>query len=135
MYRLQKQLIISYEARLLAVRRVITNPGRRTPGVDGVIWNTELELMNTVNLLRDLSKYQSKPVKRIYIPKPGKDEMRPLGIPTIFDRAVQALAYIALIPVAETRADTRSFGSRPYRSTKDAIQYLFFLLAAHKKKC
>lgn len=134
-FRLQRQLIISYETRMLAVRRVITNPGRKTPGVDGVIWETELELVNTVKLLRNLSAYQAKQVKRIYIPKPGKDEIRPLGIPTIFDRAVQALAYIALIPIAETRVDKRSFGFRPYRSTKDAIQYLFLLLAAHKKKC
>ena len=82
-----------------------------------------------VKRLRDLSKYESIPVRRVYIPKPGSTDKRPLGIPTMYDRAVQTLMYYALLPIAEYRADPRSFGFRPYRSAKDAIQYIHFVIA------
>lgn len=129
---LQRKLIISYEARLLAVRRVITNQGRKTPGVDNILFETDNQLMEVVNILSNLSKYKAMPVKRVYIPKEHSDELRPLGIPTQFDRAVQALLAIALLPISECRADLRSFGFRPFRSTKDAIQYIYLLSSRNK---
>jgi RNA-directed DNA polymerase len=73
-------------------------------------------------------KYRAQPLKRIYIPKPGKDTKRPLSIPTMYDRAMQALYALALQPVAETCADKRSFGFRLFRSAQDASQYAFFCL-------
>jgi RNA-directed DNA polymerase len=73
-------------------------------------------------------QYQAQPLKRIYIPKPGKDTKRPLSIPTMYDRAMQALYALALQPVAETLADSRSFGFRLFRSAQDASQYLFVCL-------
>lgn len=71
------------------------------------------------------SHYHSQPLRRIYIPKPGKDTKRPISIPTIHDRAMQALYALALQPVAETTADTRSFGSRLFRCAQDAGDYAF----------
>lgn len=126
--RFQRQLIISFEARLLAVRRVITNPGSKTPGIDGIVWSTEEDFNNAVKDLLNLADYAAKPVKRVWIPKPGTSDKRPLGIPTMFDRAVQALLYIALLPISESRADKRSFGFRPYRSARDVVTYIYLVL-------
>jgi len=73
-------------------------------------------------------RYIAQPLKRIYIPKPGKNTKRPLYIPTMYDRAMQALYALALQPVAETSADNRSFGFRLFRSAQDASQYAFLCL-------
>nr|QNO47319.1 hypothetical protein JEFCCPNJ_00001 [Methanosarcinales archaeon ANME-2c ERB4] len=73
-------------------------------------------------------KYKAKPLRRVYIPKPGTNKKRPLGIPTMHDRAMQALHAIALQPIAETTADPRSFGFRLHRSTQDVRQYGFCCL-------
>lgn len=121
---LQYLLTHSYYGKLLAVRIVTQNQGARTPGIDGERWLRPHEKMQAT-LSITCNKYKAKPLKRIYIPKPGKDTKRPLSIPTMFDRAMQALYALALQPVAETCADKRSFGFRLFRSAQDAAQYAF----------
>jgi len=121
--RLQTQLVRKYEARALAVWTVITNPGGKTPGVDKVVWRASNDLSEVIVKLRNLRNYKAQPVRRVYIPK-SNGSLRPLGIPTCFDRAVQTLWSFALIPIAECSADERSFGFRPHRSTRDAAIWL-----------
>lgn len=125
----QEQLVRSYSARALAVRSVTSNDGRNTPGIDGIVWDTPLKRYKAVTKLGTISpsNYVPSPVKRIHIPKPN-GEKRPLGIPTLIDRAYQTLWNMAILPIAESTADTRSYGFRPYRSTKDAAGYVALLL-------
>jgi len=125
--RLQYLLTHSYSAKLLAVRIVTQNRGSRTPGTDGERWLRPHEKMRAV-LSITRKRYVAQPLKRIYIPKPGKDTKRPLSIPTMYDRTMQALYALGLQPVAETRADKRSFGFRLFRSAQDASQYAFLCL-------
>ncbi len=121
--KLQYLLSKSYYGRLLAVKRVISNKGKKTAGVDGEIWSTSASRYRAV-LRLGIKSYRSKPLKRTYIKKKnGKD--RPLGIPTMYDRARQALHMLTLDPVAEVVLDNNSFGFRKYRSTHDACAYLF----------
>ncbi len=125
--RLQYLLTHSYSAKLLAVRTVTRNRGARTPGIDGERWTSQSDKMRAA--LRLTSKqYRAQPLKRVYIPKPGKDTKRPLSIPTMHDRAMQALYALALQPVAETCADKRSFGFRLFRCAQYAVQYAFICL-------
>lgn len=126
--RLQYLLTHSYHAKQLAVRVVTQNRGKRTPGVDGELWTTTSDKMRAVSRLTD-KQYVAQPLKRIFIPKPGTDTKRPLSIPTMTDRAMQALYALALQPVAETLADKRSFGFRLFRSAQDASVYAFTCLA------
>ena len=126
--RLQYLLTHSYQAKQLAVRVVTQNRGKRTPGVDGELWTTASDKMQAVSRLTD-KQYSAHPLKRIFIPKPGTDTKRPLSIPTMIDRAMQALYALALQPVAETLADKRSFGFRLFRSAHDASVYVFTCLA------
>ncbi len=126
--RLQYLLTHSYYAKQLAVRVVTKNRGKRTPGVDGELWTTASDKMRAVSRLTD-NQYAAQPLKRIFIPKPGTDTKRPLSIPTMIDRAMQALYALALQPVAETLADKRSFGFRLFRSAQDASVYVFTCLA------
>lgn len=126
--RLQYLITNSFYAKAIAVRRVITNKGKRTPGIDGELWKTDAEKMKAVNEL-NCQTYHARPLKRIYIEKFGKTEKRPLGIPTMRDRAMQALQLLALEPVAETTADRISFGFRKYRSPEDAREYAFRILS------
>lgn len=125
--RIQYLLTHSYSAKLLAVRTVTQNRGKRTPGIDGELWTSTKDKMLAALSLSD-KQYQAQPLKRIYIPKHGKDTKRPLSIPTMYDRAMQALYALDLQPVAETLADSRSFGFRLFRSAQDASQYLFVCL-------
>jgi RNA-directed DNA polymerase len=115
---LSRILTRSFAGRALAVRRVTENRGKRTPGVDGRLWNTPQKKGEAVSELRP-SGYKAKPLRRIYIPK-SNGKKRPLGIPTMKDRAIQALYLSALDPVSETTADTVSYGFRKKRSTTDA---------------
>lgn len=115
---LQWLLTHSYSAKLLAVRRVVQNRGGKSPGVDNVVWRTPRQKVEAARSLKRRG-YLPLPLKRIYIPK--KKGKRPLSIPTLKDRAMQALHLLALEPVAETRADNNSYGFRPKRSTADAI--------------
>jgi len=125
--RLQYLLTNSYSAKLLAVRVVTQNRGSRTPGIDSVRWLRPHEKMRAALSITH-KRYTAQPLKRIYIPKPGKSTKRPLSIPTMYDRAMQALYALALQPVAETSADNRSFGFRLFRSAQDASQYAFLCL-------
>jgi RNA-directed DNA polymerase len=120
----QKLLLHSWSAHCLAVRRVAqNNKGKRTAGVDGV---KRLSPQQRLDLAQTLTLSQTaQPVRRIWIPKPGKTEERPLGIPTMRDRAEQALALLALEPEWEARFEPNSYGFRPGRSTHDAIEAIF----------
>lgn len=124
---LQWVLTRSIAARLLAVLRVVTNKGKRTPGVDKVIWRSTRQKMQAVWSLKRRG-YRPQPLRRIYIPK-RNGKRRPLGIPTMRDRAMQALYLLALEPVAETLADPNSYGFRPRRSIADALGQCFIVLA------
>jgi len=126
--RLQYLLTHSYYAKLLAVRKVTTNKGKKTAGIDKVLWNTPAQKMNAVLSLTDKG-YKASPLRRVYIEKKGKKAKRPLGIPTMYDRAMQALYALALDPVAEVTADKRSFGFRRGRCCQDACEYIFADLA------
>ncbi len=116
---LQRLLVRSFAARALAVKRVTENRGKRTAGVDGAIWSTPDTKWQAIGRLTRTG-YRPQPLRRVYIPK-SNGKRRPLGIPTMHDRAMQALYLLALEPVAETTGDLNSYGFRPHRSTADAI--------------
>ncbi len=121
--KLQKTLMRSWYNRLLSVRRVTQeNQGKKTAGVDGKKSLSPEARMKLVRELRLTGK--SKPTRRIWIPKPGRDEKRPLGIPTIYDRALQALVKSALEPEWEALFEPSSYGFRPGRSCHDAIKHI-----------
>lgn len=122
--RLQYLLVHSYYAKVLAVRKVTTNKGKNTPGIDKQLWKTPAAKMRGALSLTDKG-YKAKPLRREYIEKPGKRKKRPLGIPCMYDRAMQALYALALDPVSETTADTKSFGFRKGRCAQDACEYIF----------
>ena len=124
---LQRLLTRSYYSKMLAVKRVTENRGKRTPGIDGKIWSTPAAKSKGALTLKHRG-YQPQPLRRIYIPK-SNGKKRPLGIPAMRDRAMQSLWKLALEPVAETRADPNSYGFRPERSTADAIAHCFNALA------
>jgi len=124
---LQYLLIRSFYARLLAVKRVTSNKGKKTPGVDGVLWQGARAKWRAVSSL-SRHGYKSQPLRRIYILKKN-GKKRPLSIPTMKDRAMQALYKLALAPVAETTADGNSYGFREGRSCADAIQACFNALS------
>ena len=124
---LQWVLTHSRSAKLLAVHRVTTNRGAKTPGVDNVLWRTDRQkLQAAFNLKRH--GYRPWPLRRHYIPKPN-GKLRPLSIPTLHDRAMQALYALALAPIAETRADPNSYGFREGRRCADALEQCFTVLA------
>jgi RNA-directed DNA polymerase len=125
---LQFILTRSFSGRCLAVRRVTENAGKRTPGVDGIKFDTPQQKASAVEMLRT-EDYKPQPLKRIYIPKNTGTKLRPLSIPTMQDRAQQALHLLALDPVAETTADPNSYGFRRERSVADAIEQCFNVLA------
>jgi len=108
----------SFSAKVLAVRKVTSNKGRRTAGVDGERWTSPADKMKGVLSLTD-KRYRAKPLRRIYIPK-SNGKLRPLSIPTMRDRSMQALYALALDPIAETAADKDSYGFRKGRSCQDA---------------
>lgn len=118
--RLQKLLVRSSSGKAVAVRRVTENQGRRTPGVDKTLWSTSGEKWQAVESLTTVG-YKPLPLRRIHIPKANGGK-RPLGIPAMRDRAMQALHWLALDPVSEARADGNSYGFRLYRSTADALK-------------
>ena len=140
--RLQKTLMRSWSARCLAVRRVTQdNQGRKTAGVDGVKSLTPKQRVALTGKLKLGSKVS--PTRRVWIDKPGKDEKRPLGIPTMSDRALQSLVKTALEPEWEVKFEPNSYGFRPGRSCQDAIGAIFtaiskkpkFVLDADIAKC
>ncbi len=126
--RLQYLLTHSFHAKALAVRRVTTNKGKKTAGVDGEIWRAPAMKMRAVLSLTD-KNYKAKPLRRVYIEKKDKKKKRPLGIATMYDRAMQALYALALEPVEETTTDMKSFGFRKGRCCQDACEYIFTALS------
>ena len=133
---LQQRLIRSTHAKLIAVQQVTTlNKGKNTAAVDGFVPtnpNMKLTVANNLHL-----NGKASPIKRVWIPKPGKTEKRPLGtyacsgkakVPTIQDRAKQALAKLALEPEWEAKFEPNSYGFRPGRSSHDAIEAIFLNL-------
>lgn len=123
-HELQRKIVTSFEGRALAVRKVVTNKGGKTAGIDGQTWETSNQRMKAIDKLRTIAQnsksYEASPVKRVWIPKAGTtQELRPLGIPTIIDRAVQALYHIAVDPIVEEQSDEHSYGFRKYRSPGD----------------
>lgn len=139
---LQRRLILCESARLLSVRRVTElNRGKKTPGVDGIAVVTNDAKLEMAKKLRMNGK--ALPIRRVMIPKPGKTEKRPLGIPTINDRAKQMLMKLAIEPEWEARFEPNSYGFRPGRRTYDAISAIFlklrgsqgYILDADIRKC
>src|SRR5437762_115040 len=124
---LQWLLTHSRSAKLLAVRRVTTNRGAKTPGVDNVIWRTDKQKLHAADTLKRRG-YKPLPLRRLYIPKKN-GKLRPLSIPTLHDRAMQALHALGLAPIAETLGDPYSYGFREGRCCADALEH------AHSALC
>lgn len=120
---LTRILTQSFAAKALAVKRVTTNRGGKTPGIDGVVWKTARAKAMAILELKPQG-YRAKALRRRCIPKAGSNKLRPLGIPTMKDRAMQAVYATALLPIAETTGDANSYGFRPHRSCQDAIEQI-----------
>ncbi len=130
-HQLQRLLLKSKSAKLLSVKRVTqVNKGRKTAGVDGVKSLNDCGKLRLASSLNFSEKCM--PLKRVWIPKPGKSEKRPLGIPTIADRAKQALVKLALEPEWEAKFEPNSYGFRPGRSCQDAIQAIYLSICQKK---
>src|SRR6266699_96630 len=128
---LKRVLKRSKAAKTLAVRQVTQdNRGKRTAGIDGVKNLNAAERLAMVTTLSLSGK--ASPVRRVWIPKPDKDEKRPLGIPTMTDRARQALAKMVLEPEWEAVFEPNSYGFRPGRSCHDAIEQIFTAMRKEK---
>src|SRR6266516_1492345 len=123
---LQRLLTHSLSGKALAVKRVTEHQGKRTPGADGKTWTTPQKQATAIQMLRQ-RRYNPKPLRRIYIPKSNGGK-RPLSIPCMLCRAMQALYLLALDPVAETTADPNSYGFRKARSPADALEACFIAL-------
>src|SRR6266481_7477240 len=117
----------SFGGRALAILRVVSNSGAKTPGVDGILWNTPEAKSAAFGTLRRHG-YQPQPLRRVYIPK-SNGKRRALGIPTMRDRAMQALYLLGLDPIAESRADGHSYGFRLERRCADALDQVHRLLS------
>jgi RNA-directed DNA polymerase len=123
----------SFAGRALAILRVISNSGAKTPGVDGVVWSTPEDKSNAFNSLRRHG-YRPQPLRRVYIPK-SNGKRRPLGIPVMVDRAMQALDLLGLDPIAETKADGYSHAFRLERCCADALEQIHTLLSNPNSAC
>lgn len=124
---LQWTLTHSFYAKALAVKRVTENKGKRTSGIDHELWESPESKFKAIEKL-ERRGYRAQPLRRIYIPKKN-GKLRPLSIPTMTDRAMQTLYRFALEPIAETTADTHSYGFRPKRCVQDAIERCFNMLS------
>jgi len=124
---LQRMLTRTFSAKLLAVKRVTENQGKRTAGIDGELWESPEKRWAAISRMKQRG-YRPLPLRRVYIPK-ANGKQRPLGIPTMLDRAMQALYLLALEPVSESTSDPNSYGFRNNRSTADAMSQLFVSLS------
>src|SRR5476649_1920703 len=127
---LQWLLTHSFSGKALAVKRVTENKGKNTPGVDKVTWKSPRAKTNAIASLTRRG-YSPLPLRRVLIPKKN-GKTRPLGIPTMKCRAMQALYLLALEPIAETIIDKNAYGFRPKRSCADAIGQCFNTLCRRK---
>jgi RNA-directed DNA polymerase len=131
---LQKLMLKSYSNRLVSVRRVTQmNTGKNTPGVDKLVVKTPAARGRMVDTLAHYTLWKAKPAKRVYIPK-ANNKVRPLGIPAVFDRCLQAMVKNALEPAWEARFEGSSYGFRPGRSCHDAIEKIYGLARPNKTK-
>ena len=122
---LQNLLARSYYNKLLAIRRVTEqNQGKKTPGIDGTLYDTPEKRWELSKEQLVCRTYHPQPVKRVYIPK-ADGSNRPLGIPTLKDRVMQAMVKAALEPEWEARFEPNSYGFRPGRCTMDAIEQIW----------
>jgi len=129
-HKLQRLLISSWYGELMAVRRVSqNNQGKKTAGIDGIKSLTPTQRLTLASNLK--LSHKAKPTRRVLIPKPGSDEKRSLGIPTIEERARQTLVKQAMEPEWEAKFEPNSYGFRPGRSAHDAIEAIF--IAINKK--
>ena len=124
--RLQGLLNRSWSAKMIAVRQVTQqNQGKKTAGVDGVIALSPVKRQELARQLKVTREAKAKPTRRVWRPKPGRDEKRPLGIPTMYDRALQGLVKQSLEPEWEAYMEANSYGFRPGRGCHDAIGAIF----------
>src|SRR2546421_1283102 len=131
---LQKLMLKSYSNRVVSVRRVAQiNAGKHTPGVDKLVLKTPAARGRMVDTLAHYSLWKAKPARRVYIPK-ANHKRRPLGIPVIIDRCLQAVVKNALEPAWEARFEGTSYGFRPGRSGHDAIGKIYLLARPNKTK-
>src|SRR5215470_9566401 len=131
---LQKLMLRCYSNILMSVRRVTqVNAGRNTPGVDKLLVKTPAARGKLVDQLATLQPWRARPVRRVYIPK-SNGKMRPLGIPTVTDRCLQAMVKQALEPEWEARFEGTSYGFRPGRRAHDAIGKIYSLARPNKRK-
>lgn len=131
---LQKLMLKSYSNRLMSVRRVAQiNAGKNTPGVDKLVIKTPIARAKMVDALVQYTLWKAKPVRRVYIPK-ANNKRRPLGIPVITDRCLQAMVKNALEPAWEAKFEGSSYGFRPGRSCHDAIGKIYLLARPNKTK-
>src|SRR5205807_3923753 len=133
---LQKLMLRSYSNILMSVRRVTQiNAGRNTAGVDKVLVKTPAARGELVDRLVTFQPWRAKPVRRVYIPKKSdSSKRRPLGIPTIMDRCLQAMVKNALEPAWEARFKGSSYGFRPGRNAHDAIEKIYGFSCPNRRK-
>ena len=132
-YFLQNKIMMSFEGRAISARKVASNKGRTTPGFDKVVWKSPSDKYKAIIELRNIlfnksGLYKSGPVRRVWVKKSFKKDFRPLGIPNMIDRALQALVLLCFDPIVEEKSDLYSFGFRKFRGTDDAVQRIRTIL-------
>ena len=134
--KLQNELVNLKEAKIKAIKQIHKRKSSETSGVDKIVLKgfkgKKVGIEEILTQIQDLKNYEFSAVRRIFIPKKNSKKKRSLGIPTIRDRVVQTLFAMALEPISETMSDRCSFAYRPYRSAKDACQYIWFLLSRQR---
>lgn len=132
-YFLQNKLMMSFEGRAVSVRKVVSNKRSKTHGFDKVVWKSPSDRFKAAVLLRRIlvnkfGSYESGPVRRVWIQKSYKKDLRPLSIPNMIDRVLQVLVFLCLDPLVEEKSDLYSFGFRKFRGSHDAVQRIRTIL-------